>query len=571
MVADSVRFLKEQGREVVLDAEHFFDGYGANRDYALSVLGAAADAGADWLVLCDTNGGSLPSQVGEAVEDVVASFGTGVGVHCHNDGELAVANTLAAAAAGARLVQGTVNGYGERIGNANLCSVVPNLVLKMGFTCSAHEHLDGLTTLSARDRLGGEPSAEPAPALRGLRRLRPQGRHPRAGGGARPDDVRARRPGRRRQRAAHPRQRAERSQQRHRARARARASSWTQTAPWRGRSRARSRSSRARASSSRTPKRRSSCSCAAPTGDYGRPFEPRGVRGRRAQDRRTRRRLARSRRPRSLVGGEVLRGKATGGGPVDALEKAMRRALLPAYPQLAGVWLSDFRSQIARGRDGERGAVRVRITGRTAGAKPWTTVGSAPDLLHASWLALADCLEYAVADPRGSLLGASRRGCVRLRSRSPSSPRSCDPSWASRTAPSCATLEETDWAQTTLDLGDAGRSRARRARDRARRGALLQLRQLLRDRRASGPALGRARQPRQGPAGEPGRKRDDDSRPLRRALRLVAAPRRPLARAGARADRRLLRARADGLPRPGRAGNPGPRRPHSTARRARRS
>ena len=149
MVADSVRFLKEQGREVVLDAEHFFDGYGANRDYALSVLGAATEAGADWLVLCDTNGGSLPSQVGEAVEDVVASFETGVGVHCHNDGELAVANTLAAAAAGARLVQGTVNGYGERIGNANLCSVVPNLVLKMGFTCSAHEHLDDLTTLSA--------------------------------------------------------------------------------------------------------------------------------------------------------------------------------------------------------------------------------------------------------------------------------------------------------------------------------------------------------------------------------------------------------------------------------------
>ena len=148
MVADSVRFLKEQGREVVLDAEHFFDGYGANRDYALSVLGAATEAGADWLVLCDTNGGSLPSQVGEAVEDVVASFETGVGVHCHNDGELAVANTLAAAGAGARLVQGTVNGYGERIGNANLCSVVPNLVLKMGFTCSAHEHLDDLTTLS---------------------------------------------------------------------------------------------------------------------------------------------------------------------------------------------------------------------------------------------------------------------------------------------------------------------------------------------------------------------------------------------------------------------------------------
>ena len=130
-------------------------------------------------------------------------------------------------------------------------------------------------------------------------------------------------------------------------------------------------------------------------GDYGRPFEPvaYAVDARKIDGEEATRSIASAE---VALGGEVLRGKATGGGPVDALEKAMRRALLPAYPQLAGVWLSDFRSQIAHGRDGERGAVRVRITGRTAGAKPWTTVGSAPDLLHASWLALSDCLEYAV-------------------------------------------------------------------------------------------------------------------------------------------------------------------------------
>jgi 2-isopropylmalate synthase len=106
MVADSVGYLKANGREVVLDAEHFFDGYRANRDHALAVLGAAAAAGADWLVLCDTNGGSLPEQVGKAVAEVVRAFGAGVGIHTHNDGELAVANSLAAVAAGARQVQG---------------------------------------------------------------------------------------------------------------------------------------------------------------------------------------------------------------------------------------------------------------------------------------------------------------------------------------------------------------------------------------------------------------------------------------------------------------------------------
>ena len=131
----------------------------------------------------------------------------------------------------------------------------------------------------------------------------------------------------------------------------------------------------------------------------------------------------------------------------------MRRALLPAYPQLAGVWLSDFRSQIAHGRDGERGAVRVRITGRTAGAKPWTTVGSAPDLLHASWLALADCLEYAV------LTRAGVSSAVEARLRATAIPLTelaalLRPELGEPDRAVLRTLEETDWAQTTLDLGE---------------------------------------------------------------------------------------------------------------------
>jgi 2-isopropylmalate synthase len=148
MIRDSVAFLKESGREVVVDAEHFFDGHHRNRDYALQVLEAAASAGADWLVLCDTNGGTLPGDVDAAVREVVAAFDVPVGVHTHNDCELAVANALAAVAAGARQVQGTVNGYGERVGNANLCTVIPDLVLKLGFGCAAGERLDRLTELS---------------------------------------------------------------------------------------------------------------------------------------------------------------------------------------------------------------------------------------------------------------------------------------------------------------------------------------------------------------------------------------------------------------------------------------
>ena len=133
MIADSVRFLKRRGKEVVYDAEHFFDGYRDNSEYALQSLRAAADAGADALVLCDTNGGRLTSEVAQITAAVAARFpGARLGIHTHNDSELAVANSLAAVEAGATMVQGTMNGYGERTGNANLCSIIPCLALKMG-------------------------------------------------------------------------------------------------------------------------------------------------------------------------------------------------------------------------------------------------------------------------------------------------------------------------------------------------------------------------------------------------------------------------------------------------------
>jgi 2-isopropylmalate synthase len=149
MIRDSVAFLKRHGKEVVYDAEHFFDGYRADRAYALSAVRAAAEAGADWVVLCDTNGGSLPGWVGEVVRSVGSEIpGTPLGIHTHNDGELAVANALAAVEAGCTQVQGTINGHGERCGNANLISLVPALQLKMGYRCVPDAHLARLTELS---------------------------------------------------------------------------------------------------------------------------------------------------------------------------------------------------------------------------------------------------------------------------------------------------------------------------------------------------------------------------------------------------------------------------------------
>ena len=131
MIRDTVTHLREEGQTVFLDAEHFFDGYRANRAYALEVLRTAYDAGAEVVALCDTNGGMLPGWVGDVVHDVVATTGVRVGIHCHNDTGCAVANSLAAVDAGATHVQGTINGYGERTGNADLVSVVANLELKL--------------------------------------------------------------------------------------------------------------------------------------------------------------------------------------------------------------------------------------------------------------------------------------------------------------------------------------------------------------------------------------------------------------------------------------------------------
>ncbi|AFY76542.1 MAG: citramalate synthase [Hydrococcus sp. C42_A2020_068] len=154
MIRDTIAYLRSQGRRVIYDAEHWFDGYKHNPDYAMQSLKAARDAGAEWLVFCDTNGGTLPHEISQVVKEVVRSLLEDsatiprLGIHPHNDGGTAVANAIAAVLEGATMVQGTINGYGERCGNANLCTLIPNLQLKLGYRCLEDWQLAQLTATS---------------------------------------------------------------------------------------------------------------------------------------------------------------------------------------------------------------------------------------------------------------------------------------------------------------------------------------------------------------------------------------------------------------------------------------
>lgn len=148
MIGDTIGYLKNMGKEVIFDAEHFFDGYKNNREYAMKAIKAAEGAGADSIVLCDTNGGTMPLEIAEIVKEVSKNIKVEIGIHCHDDAGLSAANSIIAVENGAVQVQGTINGYGERCGNTNLCIVIPNLQLKMGIHCIPRERMKELTGLS---------------------------------------------------------------------------------------------------------------------------------------------------------------------------------------------------------------------------------------------------------------------------------------------------------------------------------------------------------------------------------------------------------------------------------------
>ena len=395
MIADSVAFLKENGKEVVYDAEHFFDGYRDDPDFALKAVKAAAAAGADWVVLCDTNGGSLPSWVTEATKAVRAEIKTPVGIHVHNDGELAVANSLAAVEAGCTQVQGTINGYGERCGNANLVSVIPGLQLKMGRRCVADDQLQHLTELSR--------------TISEIVNMRPNDHAPYVGmcafahkGGvhvaavekvaASYEHIPPERVGNRRKVVIS--ELAGRGNVRIRAR--------ELGLELRGNERDLvDRIKELENHGYQFEAAEGSFELLVRRADpaYVAPFELIDVISL-AEQRQGREMLAEA-VIKIRVNGAVVHTAAEGDGPVHALDRALRKALLPAYPTLADVELTDYKVRILDPESHTDAKTRVLIEA-ALGEERWSTIGVSQNLIEASWQALADSFELHLLRNRAS-------------------------------------------------------------------------------------------------------------------------------------------------------------------------
>ncbi len=396
IIADSIIFLKSHGLKVFFDAEHFFDGYRANPEYALKVVEAAAKAGADCVVLCDTNGGGLPSEITAAVNAVRASVAVPLGIHVHNDGDLAVANSIAAVQAGVIQVQGTINGYGERCGNANLCSIIPTLKLKMGIDCITDEQLAKLTETS---RFVAE-LANMAPSsnlpyvgtsafthkgglhVSGLLKWESSYQHidPKLVGN---------------------RPRVVVSELSGKSNIIYKAKELGVSLPTRGKQ-AREIVQKIKELESKGFQYESAEASfelllqrAQP--GYKPPFELIDFMVV----------VERHRRPSSegdtellseatvkvRVDDKVFHTASEGNGPVNALDQALRKALVEFYPEISKVQLVDYKVRILEESSGTASQVRVLIES-TDGQRKWRTVGGSTNIIDASWLALADSLEY---------------------------------------------------------------------------------------------------------------------------------------------------------------------------------
>ncbi len=395
MIADSVRLLAEQGREVIFDAEHFFDGYADDPRYAIATLRAAAGAGASTIALCDTNGGSLPGAIVEGVGEALRAVDCAIGIHVHNDADLAVANTLLAVQAGATQVQACLNGWGERCGNANIISVIANLKLKLGFDVVSEEQLAKLTELS---HFASE-----------LANLAPNAQQPYVGTSA----------------FAH-------KAGLHVAAITKSAGSYTHVDPG-------SVGNIERVLVSELSGRRNIVAKLAEdsvdiplTDDQARALaeqvkeqEAKGFQYESAEasfELLVRRAVGGYRPPFALedflvverrhhqrgegenemlaeamvkvrVGQTLSQTAADGNGPVSALDAAVRRALLESFPDLERVHLVDYKVRIINSDGGADAAVRVLIES-TDGVRLWRTVGASTDVVEASWLALQDAYEY---------------------------------------------------------------------------------------------------------------------------------------------------------------------------------
>ncbi len=397
MISDSVRFLRDNGMEVFYDAEHFFDGYKADREYALRCLETAAEAGAGCLILCDTNGGALPEEVAEAVKAACEVSGVDVAIHAHNDSGLAIANTLAAVRAGASQVQGTINGYGERCGNANLCVIIPNLKLKLGIDCITDEQLSRLTEVSRYISEVANLVHDPfMPYVGASAFSHKAGFH-----------VNAMR------KWSESYQHVDPLKVGNRFKVTVSELSGKDNISMKAKELGVELSADGKEAQKLLEQVKMLESLGFQYDQAEASFElliRRAKQGYRSPFKLVDFMLVveKRRRPSSLsntddmlseamvkvtVGNQMIHTAAEGNGPVNALDAALRKALLQFYPSLAQVKLVDYKVRILEESTGTGSQVRVLIES-SDGENEWHTVGSSTNIIEASWLALADSMEY---------------------------------------------------------------------------------------------------------------------------------------------------------------------------------
>ncbi len=394
MIFDTVSFLKSKHREVFFDAEHFFDGFKNNPDYALKTLEAAAEGGADVLVLCDTNGGALPLEVQKVVKEVKSRITTPLGIHAHNDCGMAVANSLIALQSGAVHVQGTINGYGERCGNADLCTLIPNLQFKLGISSFDPEKLRGLTRIS---KLVAE-----------LANMIPQDNQPFVGrnafthkGGVHVSAV-----------AKHARSYEHADPEEVGNRRRFLISELS----GKGNILLKARENGLRLTG-KLPEAREVLKKLKEmehqgyqfegaegsfdllvwksTKAYKPLFELEGFRVIVDKQRREEDDLYVEATIKLKVEEQTVHTAAEGNGPVNAMDKALRKALEEIYPELKEIKLVDYKVRVLDGKDGTAAKVRVLTTFQNS-KKKWGTVGVSENIIAASWIALVDGIEYGL-------------------------------------------------------------------------------------------------------------------------------------------------------------------------------
>ena len=390
MIQDSVAYMKTLGKEVIYDAEHFFDGYKANPDYALQTLQVAAEAGADCVVLCDTNGGTLPWEIKSILETVQARIKTPIGIHTHDDGGCADANSLVALEGGCVHVQGTINGYGERVANANLTTIIPDLQLKMGHEVVCPKQLQQLTKLSQYvAELANMHQDDHLPFVGRSAFAHKGGIHVAAV------------------------LKAEESYQHidptlvgNEKRAVVSELSGRGNLVYRGQSQGidvtREGAKEVLQEIKKLEHQGFAFEAAEASVDlllhrtrpgYKPPFEL--IDFMVVVEHRQGRGMLAEASVKVQVDDEIKHTVADGNGPVNALNKALRKALHDVYPQLDDVHLIDYKVRILDSNQGTAATTRVLIDFRQ-GSKLWTTVGANPNIIEASWRALSDSMEYAL-------------------------------------------------------------------------------------------------------------------------------------------------------------------------------